>query len=317
LLKHFLPKPETLLPAALLLTGLLSFPPFVIQESPAEEELPARLFFKALPLNRRQTSALSYHEIAINSSDPRHNNPLVNLSDYGIAGKAFYSRLDGLNAPYHRCICPESSVMKSRKLVAEKLKKVNARLAPLGLELYVFDAYRPVSCQRELWDYFLAEARRIVGSSEQSRLIEYAGKYCSNPTAYDPHNYKTWPTHLTGGAVDLTLKDRHSGELLYMGSIFDEASSLASTSYFEEPSRSEPDPLTKPGSVKTQGSPGPDARAASDIEAMRNRRLLYWVMQAEGFANYPNEWWHFDFGNQMWVQNRQDNQTETAFFGAI
>lgn len=53
------------------------------------------------------------------------------------------------------------------------------------------------------------------------------------------------------------------------------------------------------------------------MEAMRNRRLLYWAMQAEGFANFPLEWWHYDFGNQSWVKDRSNDQTEAAFYGAI
>ncbi|KAG0505300.1 MAG: D-alanyl-D-alanine dipeptidase [Candidatus Udaeobacter sp.] len=39
------------------------------------------------------------------------------------------------------------------------------------------------------------------------------------------------------------------------------------------------------------------------MEALRNRRLLYWIMREAGFANYPYEWWHFDWGTQFWITN--------------
>ncbi|MFZ1883471.1 MAG: M15 family metallopeptidase [Rhodoplanes sp.] len=37
---------------------------------------------------------------------------------------------------------------------------------------------------------------------------------------------------------------------------------------------------------------------------LRNRRLLHWAMQAQGFINYIYECWHFDYGNQMYVMMR-------------
>ncbi|MEA1973540.1 MAG: M15 family metallopeptidase, partial [Candidatus Cloacimonadota bacterium] len=39
----------------------------------------------------------------------------------------------------------------------------------------------------------------------------------------------------------------------------------------------------------------------SEEEALKNRRILYWAMIEEGFENYPDEWWHYSFGDQMWA----------------
>ena len=30
--------------------------------------------------------------------------------------------------------------------------------------------------------------------------------------------------------------------------------------------------------------------------------MLYNVMTAAGFANLPSEWWHYDYGDNMWAQ---------------
>jgi D-alanyl-D-alanine dipeptidase len=37
----------------------------------------------------------------------------------------------------------------------------------------------------------------------------------------------------------------------------------------------------------------------------RRRCLLRQVMGAAGFAQHPNEWWHFSWGDQLWAW-RQD-----------
>jgi zinc D-Ala-D-Ala dipeptidase len=270
-----------------------------IPGSLAQEDSSGTLSARPIPRKQANVSALNYHEIEIDATDPRNREPLVKLADYGIAGQAYYSRKDGLNAPYYSCICEGDKALAARKSVAEKLQRINKRLAAVGLELFVLDAYRTVSCQRKLWDYFMLEAKRILATDSEARLREYAGKFCSNPTSFDARNYRTWPTHVTGGAVDLCLRRTGSGELLYMGGIFDDATDLSNTCYFED------------------SSADCDRRGASALEAMRNRRLLYWSMRQEGFANFANEWWHYDFGNQMWVGNRPDKQAGCAFYGAI
>jgi D-alanyl-D-alanine dipeptidase len=45
-------------------------------------------------------------------------------------------------------------------------------------------------------------------------------------------------------------------------------------------------------------------RSAAGDARLRNRRLLHWAMQAQGFINYSYECWRFDCGNQMYVMMR-------------
>jgi zinc D-Ala-D-Ala dipeptidase len=66
-----------------------------------------------------------------------------------------------------------------------------------------------------------------------------------------------------------------------VGSIFDDVSVLAHTDHFEQYENSQ---------------------RYSDDEALHNRRILYWTMTEVGFANNPNEWWHFSWGDQMWAK---------------
>lgn len=66
-----------------------------------------------------------------------------------------------------------------------------------------------------------------------------------------------------------------------MGTHFDDMSTASHSYYFER--------LLHAG------------RIAPDDERLRNRRLLHWAMQEQGFTNYSYECWHFDYGNQMYA----------------
>lgn len=70
--------------------------------------------------------------------------------------------------------------------------------------------------------------------------------------------------HNLGLAIDLTLAGRANGRQLEMGTPYDTFSEAAHT-----------------------------ANAVG--EAARNRRLLVQLLEAEGFINYDQEWWHFSY----------------------
>lgn len=239
-------------------------------------------FDKPIPACKVETDALSYHDVPVDRTHPLFTEPLVELKTSGIIGEAYYGRRDKLNYPYCRALAHAQTRQFARGTVVKKLKQVNASLAEQGLELFVFDAFRPVQLQSELWHFFLDEAARRHPAFDEAEKIRFAGKYCSNPAGFSAGDFRTWPTHCTGGAVDLTLCRKNNGEQLYMGSIFDDASEISHTDYFEDEKHR-----------KTQ----------SDYAARQNRRLLYWAMRSAGFVNYPKEWWHFDYGTQMSVYN--------------
>lgn len=242
----------------------------------------ADLFLRKIPTDIVPKSASTYHQIPFDFSDSRSKEKLVKIEDYGIPSESFYARTDGLNAPYYRCLCKSNGTIYARKTVAEKLSLANKALLPYGYELLVLDAHRPVSCQKELWSYFVARAKEVMPNPTEAECIEFAGRYCSDPRKFNPDDWQTWPTHSTGGAVDLTMRRKKTGELAFMGGIFDDASPLSSTIFYENRPESE--------------------MSASDLEARRNRRLLFWAMNSAGFGNYQNEWWHYDFGTQMWAK---------------
>lgn len=42
-------------------------------------------------------------------------------------------------------------------------------------------------------------------------------------------------------------------------------------------------------------------KAKVNKNAQVNRKLLYKIMKKQRFVNYPNEWWHFCYGDRMWT----------------
>lgn len=268
---------------------------------------------KPIPSGSPEKSAASYHEVPIDFHDTRSKEELLPLKNFGVAGEAFYAIKDGNNYPYNECICNGKKSLSSRQGVAQRLKAVNHDLAKFKLELHVFDAYRSIECQNALWKHFIKQAKKALGEgASDEQLVKYASNYCSNPTFYKKDDWRTWPTHSTGGAVDLTLKRKNSNELLYMGGVFDDDSLVSKSDFYEKQTD---DASTE---IKSNASAIAVPRSSISAEAARqNRRILYWTMLKHGFSNYHNEWWHFDYGNQMWVQSSRDVLKPTAFYGHI
>ena len=164
-----------------------------------------------------------------------------------------------------------------RSQVAEVLEAVASEL-PSGLCLAVFDAWRPTELQREIFEEYMQTLRKSDPAASEAQLVERTKRYVSFPA----NNPACPAPHLTGGAVDLTLADGQ-GQLLPMGTDFDYFGPEAATRYYEERSH------------------GSDLQSLP-TESRDNRRLLFQAMIKHGFTNYPEEWWHFDYGNQFWAK---------------
>ena len=153
-----------------------------------------------------------------------------------------------------------------------------ARALPQGYRFIVFDGWRSITVQRSLFDAYLEELRRDSFNATEDDLRLMATQFVALPSQSSD---KPSP-HLTGGAVDLSVVDSR-GRMLFMGSQFDETTDMSRTRYFEE--RIEMGESFLP----------------HEMEALRNRRILYSLMTEAGFTNYREEWWHFDYGNTNWA----------------
>lgn len=266
--------------------------------------LPAnRAGLGTLPPLRVQATAIStadYGTIPIDTAHPLFNERLVDITDHGIAGTPFYHQDDGRNPPYGQRLAGSLPVLLLRASVAARLADVNRALAPLRLEVFVWDAYRPLETQTGLWQFFEDLLRRQNPAISDSDLRAMVLQYVSDPNRFAPDDPTTWPTHMTGGSVDLTLRDLTTGALLDMGAEFDQMDAVSHTAHFET--------LRQSGQIDAA-----DAR-------LLHRRLLCHAMATQGFTNYPLEFWHFDWGNQMYqLQISRDTAAPgaPAWYGAV
>jgi len=233
-----------------------------------EKEIPSLIGAK----DRRK----GYREHRIDDQNDYFNEPLVDVRSFDIEGTNYYNRAD--NPPYYESVPGSLQKLLVRRSVARRLKEADVILRENGLRLHIHDAWRPIEIQKHFHDIWMpAQIRKERPELTDAQVLVEVEKYWAAPSVSEQ---KPAP-HATGGAVDLTLYYRESNDPLYMGSIFDDVSDLAHTDYYESYAIS--------------------ARY-SDTEARANRRILYWVMSDAGFANNPNEWWHFSWGDQMWAK---------------
>jgi D-alanyl-D-alanine dipeptidase len=125
---------------------------------------------------------------------------------------------------------------------AEALARAHNEIKPYGYGFMVFDSYRPWSTTKTLWNLTERDKKKFV----------------ADPRKGSRHN--------RGCAVDLTLYDLASGEVVEMTSEYDE---MTERSY-------------------------PDFSGGTAVQRER-RDLLRSIMEKNGFKVYPYEWWHFDF----------------------
>jgi len=125
---------------------------------------------------------------------------------------------------------------------AEAVVRIHQRLKEKGYGLLIHDAYRPWYVTKMFWDATPEEYKHFV----------------ANPERGSRHN--------RGCAVDLTMYDLQTGEVIEAVGGYDEFSD-----------RSYPD---YPGGTSLQ---------------RYYREMLREAMEADGFTVYQWEWWHFDF----------------------
>jgi D-alanyl-D-alanine dipeptidase len=92
-----------------------------------------------------------------------------------------------------------------RRPVAERLVAVQRELSGNGRGLLIWDAYRPLSVQRELWavlpdDRYIADpavgSRHNRGASVDLTLVDADGIALTMPTEYDDFSEQAWVDHL-------------------------------------------------------------------------------------------------------------------------
>lgn len=227
-------------------------------------------------------------EIDFDFSKKASNEALVNLSNTSIFSNRYYAHSDGLNFPYKKQLTKHTDIYV-RESVASALLIANQNLKEMNLELVVLDGYRNLPLQECIWNFFRKEISGQNPLMEESEIIEHTSVYCWNPGIWNEIEPLTWPVHMTGGSVDVTLRRLNDKSPLYMGTVFDDSSELAHTDAYEKILQS----MQSESSLTT-----------SDKAALEGRRILYNIMVASGFSSYWGEWWHYDIGTQLSARSK-------------
>ncbi len=172
-----------------------------------------------------------------------------------------------------------------RKSVLNRLIEAQKYLEEYNpcLQLALFDAYRPISVQKFMFEYTVHETCKSRGieinnpsvNRDVIDIIDEVSRFWAKPSS----NPSTPPPHSTGAAIDLTLSDM-SGNQLDLGGEIDFIGDKSSPDFYMK------DSLRIP---------------YSKYKVFHNRRsLLCSVMKKAGFVQHPSEWWHFSYGDQLW-----------------
>ncbi len=194
-----------------------------------------------------------------------------------------------LGAPYK----DKTSIWKLREEVVNRLVKVNDYLIlKSNFYLLIYDSWRPLEVQEFMFKRaFLLECEKsnIEASFENRKSYPSILKKVEKFWAYPSYDSRCPPPHSTGGALDVCLSDK-DGNIVEMGSTVDQMDETSNPDFYSNIMNEEA------------------------IIWNSRRNLLREIMTKFGFAQHPNEWWHFSYGDQLWAWK---NKKENAIYGKI
>jgi len=194
-----------------------------------------------------------------------------------------------LGAPYK----DKTSIWKLREEVVNRLVKVNDYLiSKSSFNLLIYDSWRPLEVQEFMFKRaFLFECEKLDIDASIKNMKSYPSilKKVEKFWAYPSFDTRCPPPHSTGGALDICLSDK-DGNLVEMGSIVDQMDETSNPYFYANKKNEEA------------------------IIWNSRRNLLREIMTKFGFAQHPNEWWHFSYGDQLWAWK---NKKANALYGKI
>jgi D-alanyl-D-alanine dipeptidase len=158
--------------------------------------------------------------------------------------------------------------------------------------LLIYDSWRPLEVQEFMFKRaFTLECEKLNIDASLENMKSYPSifKKVEKFWAYPSFDSRFPPPHSTGGALDVCLSDKE-GNLVEMGSKVDQMDETSNPNFYENLNNEEA------------------------IIWNSRRNLLRGVMNKFGFAQHPNEWWHFSYGDQLWAWK---NKKTNAFYGEV
>ena len=159
-----------------------------------------------------------------------------------------------------------TSVRLLRGYVYELIKKAREHLPP-NYNFIIYEGYRPLRSQRELWEKVVAQK-----SAEYPHLDVNSEEFIALCDVFAANPYRQGSGHQSGAAVDISLVD-DAGREYDMG-----------------------------GEVRGFGENADFDYPGISAEARKNRNILRAALEKVGMVNYPAEWWHYSFGDRLWAR---------------
>ena len=169
----------------------------------------------------------------------------------------------------------ETNDWRIRRVIRDKVVAC-ANALPDGLCLMIFEAFRSRERQWELWTPVHTSITQDHPDWTDAQIYTEASRWVSPPDGFGSG-------HQAGAAIDVKFARADRTELEF-GGLMKGLSGVAPTDWL----------------------------VSSEIR--KNRDMLVAAMHSVGMINYPDEWWHFSYGDRLWaeVTDRSD-----AFFAPI
>ncbi len=177
-----------------------------------------------------------------------------------------------LYGPAPECEETANDYTKMRQSVFKKLCLAQQSLRE-GLRFRVYEAYRSLKVQQRLFDQEYSRVSQLHPEYDHPQRFLETTRLISPVINLDQSI--NVPPHSTGAAVDIEVIDQNSASL-DMGMTIKDWSTVPAEQC-----------MTECTSISTK--------------AQENRRMLCQIMEAQGFVNYPTEWWHFSYGDRYWA----------------
>ena len=220
--------------------------------------------------------------------------PIKENGDKLIAIPSYFNFFDPhpyshLGAPYK----DKNSIWKLRKEVVNRLVKANDYLiSKYSFQLLIYDSWRPLEVQEFMFKRaFFIECEKLDIDASTKNMKSYPSilEKVEKFWAYPSFDSMSPPPHSTGGALDVCLSDKY-GNRVEMGSEVDQMDDSSIPDFYK------------------------NLNHEKAIIWNSRRNLLREIMSKFGFAQHPNEWWHFSYGDQLWAWI---NKKENALYGKI
>jgi len=203
-----------------------------------------------------------------------NNEELVDVRRFGFLSDPIYFKA-GIS---------DNDILTAREGVLMKLSLAKKEL-PRGFNFKIWDGYRTLKTQTILYLGLYKNIIRKQPLWSPERVKRATEKFVMRPS----FDYKKPSPHNTGAALDLTLVDR-DGKELDMGTPFDLFDASSYTMHFKS---------AKEGT--------------REYKWHLNRMIPYSTLVDMGFFNFPDEWWHYSYGDRLWAKHYQ----KKALYGSF